>query len=206
MARTHVRAENRGLASGWRVWRVIRDEEDGLPALASTERDFVWRDRSARARCLPPSLHFGVSEWYRDHRRTPDHAPPATVCGCGIHAYWERSDAFGDSTLGRGTLRAIGPVELSERMIATESGVRAEAARIVRPIWLVGECGITRRDLSVCGSVTAMDRDTFSLRCSDHAPPGWPDAEPAIWALQQRLEGRYQVEVHSTVKISERLD
>jgi len=206
MTRSHVRSEDTGFAAGWRVWRVVRTDEDGLPVLASTERDFVWWDRSARARCLPPNVHFGVSDWYRDQRRTPDHAPPASVCGCGIHAYWGRTDAFDDETLGKGTLRAVGPVELSERMIGTDSGVRAEAARIVGPIWLVGECGIARPDALGCPSVTAVDADIFSLRCAEHAPEGWPGAEPFIWSLRQQLEARYQVEVESAVKVSERLD
>jgi hypothetical protein len=128
------------------------------------------------------------------------------VCGCGIHAYWDRTDAFDDETLGRGTLRAVGQVELSERIIETESGVRAEAARIVGPIWLVGECGIARTNLSDCPSVTVVDAETFSLRCADHAQEGWPSAETFIWSLRQRLEARYQVELHSSVRVAERLD
>lgn len=109
-------------------------------------------------------------------------------------------------TLGRGTLRAVGQVELSERMIATETGVRAEAARIVGPIWLVGECGHSRGDRPDCGNVATVDVDTFVLRCADHAVAGQVEAERVIWSLCQQLESKYQVEVVSAVTSSERHD
>jgi len=204
MSRTHIRAGEQGVAAGWRVWRVVHNDADGLPALASTERQYVWEDRSVRARCLPPSDHFGASDWYRDHRRTPDHASPAIVCGCGIHAYWSEVDALADMTLGRGTLRAVGPVELTERMLETESGVRAEAARMVGPIWLMGECGVARLHLTACGNIVSMDLETFVLRCGDHATADPPNADRAIWAVRQQLEARYQVEVMSSINSSER--
>lgn len=204
MTRSHVRAERGGSAAGWRVWRVIRNVEDGRPALASSEREFLWHDRSVRAQCLPPSLHFGVSDWYRNQRRIPNHAAPAVVCECGIHAYWSQADAFDDFSLGRGTLRAVGAVELSERMIGTETGVRAEAARIVGPIWLAGECGVARADRSDCGTVKKISTATFAARCADHGPPDWDDADEAIWRLRQQLENRYQVEVNSSVRVAQR--
>lgn len=204
MSRTHIRAGEPGGAAGWRMWRVVHNDADGLPALASSERQFVWEDRSVRARCLPPSDHFGASDWYRDHRQTPEHASPSVVCGCGIHAYWSQSDALGDTTLGRGTLRAVGPVELTERMLETETGVRAEAARMVGPIWLMGECGLARPQLTECGNVVSMDLETFVLRCADHSRAEAPNADEAIWAVRQQLEARYQVEVQSTINSTER--
>ncbi|MDH5420992.1 MAG: hypothetical protein OEY55_04215 [Acidimicrobiia bacterium] len=206
MSRTHVRAGESARTAGWRVWRVVRTDEDQMAALASTERQFIWSDRSVRARCLPPRDHFGVSDWYRSHRKTPDHAPPAVVCGCGIHAYWAEADALDDATLGRGTLRAVGQVELSERMLETEAGVRAEAARIVGPVWLVGECGHSSGDRLDCGNVATIAVETFVLRCSEHSAAGQVDAEQVIWSLCQQLESRYQVEVVSALTSSERHD
>lgn len=162
-----------------------------------------------RAWCLPPSDHFGASDWYRNHRQTPEHASPSVVCGCGIHAYWTESDALGDTTLGLGTLRAVGPIELTERILETESGVRAEAARIVGPISLTGECGLARPHLAECGNIVSVDVETFVLRCAEHAKVDGSgsdglNADQTIWAVRQQLEARYQVEVKSAINSSER--
>ena len=151
---------------------------------------------------MAPMVHLGVSDWYRQQRRRPEHAAPAVVCECGIYAYWSRDSAMTDSSLGKGTLRAVGAVQLSERLLETADGLRAEAARVLGPVSLVGECG--RSDLSdqPCGSVVTLDLDTVAMRCHRHSVAGWPPAEAGLQLIRQQLESKYQVEVDIAVRVS----
>ena len=201
MVRSHLRDESAdSLVTGWRVWRISTDQGSAL--LSSTERQFLWDDRSVRARCVAPMVHLGVSDWYRQQRRRPEHAAPAVVCECGIYAYWSRDLAMADPSLGKGTLRAVGSVQLSERILETADGLRAEAARVIGPISLVGECGRTDPSEQPCGSVVVLDLDTVAMRCLRHSGAGWPSAEAGLQLIQQQLEAKYQVEVDIAVRVS----
>jgi hypothetical protein len=91
-------------------------------------------------------------------------------------------------------------------MLETDAGVRAEAARIVGPVWLVGECGHSSGERPNCGNVATIDVETFVLRCGEHTAAGQVDADSVIWSLCQQLESRYQIDVVSAVTSSERHD
>ena len=106
-----------------------------------------------------------------------------------------------DSSLGKGTLRGVGSVQLSERLLETADGLRAEAARVLGPVSLVGECG--RADLSdePCGSVVALDLATVAMRCLRHSVAGWPSAQAGLQLIRQQLEAKYQVEVDIAVRV-----
>lgn len=187
MSRNHIRDVPKQWESGWKLWRVQVSRQGAV--LASVDRDCRWDDRIMRAACLPPVSHVGTRDWYRRRRQQPEHASPAPICECGISSYRSRSDAESDEILGRGSLRAVGPVELSERIINGVKEIRAEAARLIGPIDLMGECSI-RHDHQV-GSVY-IEPESLQIRCEPRS--GWMSAAQYMWTIANQLEARYQVE------------
>ena len=172
---------------GWRVWRLA--EEDGSAVLGAVSRHAIWLDKEMRARCEPPADPLDRRAWYRWRRLQPEHRSPSEICECGLTAYFDRVGALSDLTLGAGTLRVIGPVEIGDVTVMDAGFVRARALRMLGPLEFVGECGMGLD----CDLPTQID-SSRGLRCVLHTTANAFDLDQHVWGLGRQLELRYQVE------------
>ena len=95
----------------FRDWRV------GSDGLVSPRTGALWTNRLMRAHCRPQTVEEFIA---------PPHTAPGTGCTCGIHAYYEPSDAA-SKVDWRGV---SGIVTVWGRIEAYSVGLRAEYARV----------------------------------------------------------------------------
>jgi len=175
------------LGLGWRVWRLT--EEDGSAVLGAVSRSTLWLDKEMRAKCEPPADPLARRSWHRWRRLQPEHRSPSEICECGLTAYFDRPGALGDMTLGAGTLRVIGPVEIADVTVMEADYVRSRTLRMLGPLEFVGECGMGIQ----CNPPTRFD-PSRGLRCPVHTTLDALDLDQHVWGLGRQLELRYQVE------------
>jgi hypothetical protein len=100
-----------GPVQAFRDWRVTAD------GLCSPRTDALWTSRTMSAQCRPQTVEDLVLE---------PHESPGAGCSCGIHAYYELSDAASKIDW-RGV---SGIVTVWGRVEAYSTGLRAEYARV----------------------------------------------------------------------------